>query len=175
MKHVVFVAALLVSLLSPATPAATIEEIEAEIARREAAEKETNPFTAKRESLEKKRAKAKALQEELIEADKPFLNAAIEASEKIGNSPEISCGKKIVTIPIIAEEDEHLFTVTIEKADIAGVYYMTDTVIAKRSLSSPPPQVIIVTRPKDLVGDGDMGIVTSKANYAALLTCLDSR
>ena len=89
MKHVVFVAALLVSLLSPATPAATIEEIEAEIARRKAAEKETNPFTAKRESDEKKRAKAKALQEELIEARKPFLNAAIEASEKIGNSPEI--------------------------------------------------------------------------------------
>ena len=105
-------AALLVSLLSPAT-----------LAAQETGEKETNPFTAKRESYEnaelsKKRAEAKALQAELKRRSQiAEIERELEFRKLIETLP---CGKTFVSVVgrLPAEPDDVASIFVVRKADV---------------------------------------------------------
>ena len=49
-------------------------------------------------------------------------------SRAIGMSPSITCGKKIVTIPLIIE-GEHIASITVWKSSISGITYLNPTAV----------------------------------------------
>ena len=105
--------------------------------------------------------------EERIKAE----NAIRARSWTIGLSRSITCGKKIVTIPLIAE-GEHIASITIWKSSISGITYPNPTTLQSNSPGAKAIADTIQIGLKERPGD-DLGLVTTKRNYAPLLECLD--
>ena len=92
-------------------------------------------------------------------------------SRAIGMSPSITCGKKIVTIPLIIE-GKHVMSLTVWKSDIVRIAYVPPGVIEGDRAGARAITDSIHIHTKEMPRD-DLGLVTTKRNYAPLLECLD--
>ena len=116
-----------------------------------------------------------------LSADNPFapgLEERIEAeikirarSKAIGLSRSITCGKKIVTIPLIGE-GKHIASITVWKSSISGITYLNTATLQGDSPGTKDLedsiQIGLKEKPRD-----ELGLLTTKRNYAPLLDCLD--
>ncbi len=109
--------------------------------------------------------------EERIEEEVQLRARSRARSRAIGLSRSITCGKKIVTIPLIAE-GEHIASITIWKSSISGITYPNPTTLQSNSPGAKAIADTIQIGLKERPGD-DLGLVTTKRNYAPLLECLD--
>ena len=108
----------------------------------------------------------KTLEERFKEED------AIRArSWAIGMSPSITCGKKIVTIPLIIE-GKHVMSLTVWKSDIVRIAYVPPGAIEGDRAGARAITDSIHIHTKEMPRD-ELGLVTTKRNYAPLLECLD--
>ena len=109
------------------------------------------------------------------EAGKNFLRGLladdVKASETIGLSPSITCGKKVVTIPLIIE-GKHMMSLTVWKSDIVRIGYVPPGAIEGSRSGAQAITDSIHIHTKEMPRD-DLGLVTPKRNYAPLLECLD--
>ena len=109
------------------------------------------------------------------EAGKNFLRSLladdVKASETIGLSPSITCGKKVVTIPLIIE-GKHVMSLTVWKSDIVRIGYVPPGAIEGSRSGAQAITDSIHIHTKEMPRD-DLGLVTPKRNYAPLLECLD--
>ena len=109
------------------------------------------------------------------EAGKNFLRGLladdVKASETIGLSPSITCGKKFVTIPLIIE-GKHMMSLTVWKSDIVRIGYVPPGAIEGSRSGAQAITDSIHIHTKEMPRD-DLGLVTPKRNYAPLLECLD--
>ena len=99
-------------------------------------------------------------------------DSAVVASAKIGLSTGITCGDRIVTIPMIVD-GKLMGNWTAWKASIVGVTYFNPKAVpeSKRTKDNPILDTIqIMWRDR---GDKTESMMTDKANYAPLLECLD--
>ena len=122
-----------------------------------------NPFIQGRER--------KTLEERFKEED------AIRArSWEIGMSPSVTCGKKIVTIPVIID-GEHMMSMTVWKTSITGLTYLNPKAMEEdRTMGRELVDYVLVHLETALRGLGQQEkpmITTRKRNYAALLDCLN--
>ena len=122
-----------------------------------------NPFIQGRER--------KTLEERFKEED------AIRArSWEIGMSRSVTCGKKIVTIPVIID-GEHMMSMTLWKSSITGLTFLNPKAMEKhRTMGRELADSVLVHLETELRGLGQHEkpmITTSKRNYGALLDCLD--
>ena len=92
-------------------------------------------------------------------------------SRAIGMSQSITCGKKIVTIPLIIE-GKHVMSLTVWKSDIVRIGYMPPGAIEGDRAGARIITDSIHIHTKEMPRD-DLGLVTTKRNYAPLLECLD--
>ena len=92
-------------------------------------------------------------------------------SRAIGMSPSITCGKKIVTIPLIIE-GKHVMSLTVWKSDIVRIAYVPPGAIEGDRAGARAITDSIHIHTKEMPRD-DLGLVTTKRNYAPLLECLD--
>ena len=92
-------------------------------------------------------------------------------SRAIGMSPSITCGKKIVTIPLIIE-GKHVMSLTVWKSDIVRIAYVPPAAIEGDRAGARAITDSIHIHTKEMPRD-DLGLVTTKRNYAPLLECLD--
>ena len=102
------------------------------------------------------------------------LEAEIEIrarSRAIGMSLSITCGKKIVTIPLIIE-GKHVMSLTVWKSDIVRIGYVPPGAIEGDRAGARIFTDSIHIHTKEMPRD-DLGLVTTKRNYAPLLECLD--
>ncbi len=98
-----------------------------------------------------------------------------DRSRAIGMSRSITCGKKIVTIPLIGE-GKHIASITVWKSSISGITYLNTATLQGDSPGAKTKPVhledsILIglkEKPRD-----ELGLVTTKRNYAPLLECLD--
>ena len=114
---------------------------------------------------------AKGLEERIKE------EKAIRArSRAIGRSSSITCGKKIVTIPVIID-GEHMMSMTLWKSSIMGLTYLNPEAMQKRQAAGRElVDYVLVHLKEELrsVGQHEKPMITtSKRNYGALLDCLD--
>ena len=102
------------------------------------------------------------------------LEAEIEIrarSQAIGMSRSITCGKKIVTIPLIIE-GKHMMSLTVWKSDIVRIDYVTPAIIEGDRAGARAITDSIYIWTKEMPRD-ELGLATTKRNYAPLLECLD--
>ena len=92
-------------------------------------------------------------------------------SRAIGMSPSITCGKKIVTIPLIIE-GKHIASITVWKSSISGITYLNTATLQGDSPGAKDFEDSILIGLKEKSRD-EPGLVTTKRNYAPLLECLD--
>ena len=86
-------------------------------------------------------------------------------------SPSITCGKKIVTIPLIIE-GKHIASITVWKSSISGITYLNTATLQGDSPGAKDFEDSILIGLKEKPRD-EPGLVTTKRNYAPLLECLD--
>ena len=92
-------------------------------------------------------------------------------SRAIGLSRSITCGKKIVTIPLIIE-GKHVMSLTVWKSDIVRIAYVPPGAIEGDRAGARAITDSIHIHTKEMPRD-ELGLVTTKRNYAPLLDCLD--
>ena len=93
-------------------------------------------------------------------------------ADAIGLSQFIPCGKTIVTIPVIAD-GKHMISVTLRKADIVQITFTNpDTIYMDRSGAETVADSIMI-HTSAMSTEHDIGLLTTKLNYPALLQCLD--
>ena len=92
-------------------------------------------------------------------------------SRAIGLSRSITCGKKVITIPLIIE-GKHVTSLTVWKSDIVRILYMPPGAIEGDRAGTRIITDSIHIHTKEMSRD-DLGLVTTKRNYAPLLECLD--
>ena len=88
----------------------------------------------------------------------------------------ITCGKKIVTIPVIID-GEHMMSMTLWKSSITSLAFLNPKAMEKhRAMGRELVDYVLVHVETALRGLGQQEkpmITTTKRNYAPLLECLD--
>ena len=136
--------------------------------------KEYLPTGIKVRALEEENKELKATIEDLGRRLNVALGRRLDQvakSREIGYSHNITCGEKMVTIPMIAE-GKHILTTTIWKSDISSISYFIPEAFPMGRRNGNPMASVIVIGMKKTVGK-DAELFTSKSNYASLLSCLD--